>query len=227
MDHFDRTSPHAPAPSAAVEAYEKIARTTFRDDFRSFLDRWNGLDPDGWKADPRWNTSREFVEEASVLYEEFDEWLGVELDPNGTGMDCFEGIATGDPTLELEGPTEEHFYDMRLKPHGYVIGHTGLGDPYVQITQGKFGGHIIMVDHETYYEGADRIFEPTLFDEKDRALVPFSDFITATTDEVWQALVDLTFVEFVAPDFATLLARRITFERRIMAALAPKYWTGD
>lgn len=233
-DFFGEPRPRVSVPGHAIDDYEHMVGTTFRPEWRAFIERWNGLDPSDWTLDEGWMRGEGFDEAYLDAREEAEEVVyggdGEEgLDPCGVGVGDFYGLRTGNEHTDMPVPDDNggmHFYDVRLCRHGYVIAHDGMGNPYVHVTRGTLGGAVLIVEHESYYGGLDRVFAMNNMDAEERAAVPFVSFEAATTDEFWTAMLDMEFASLGAHDFPTMLAKRIALERGLIETLAPRFWRG-
>lgn len=225
-DWFDRSSPRAPAPPEAIAEYERRMGTTIRPDYRAFLERWNGIDLRGWRDAGGRRTDDAFEEREDAARTAAQKAVA-----EATGVDAFfldevtafRGIRTGNRWMDMPLPDADGgvgFYHVRLYPHGYVIGDSGSGDPYVQITKGERGGQIVTLEHDTWHFGTDVVLDLPGADEEDRENWPFASLEEATTDQLWNTMIEGgDLASYVAPDFATLLDAVIDVERRVIATL--------
>ena len=200
-----------PAPTEAIERYERTVGTTFQPDDRRFLETVNGINL-VWQFDDVWDRSDAFFDVVREARRAAggDDW--------GFDIRHVLGLGTGREFIELpaaDGHNQVMFYDLRLFRHGYLVGVDPGGNSAVQVAEGSRTGQIKMLDHETT-SLMYMMFEPDELADDERAMLPEDGSLMTDADAFW------TFFEEDAPTvsdgFGAWLERNVAVQRAAMAA---------
>ena len=187
LERIRALDPEAPrrAPTAeAVAAFETAVGTTLQPDYRTFLDRVNGV----WLPEVEWDDALDDMGHASAA-------------------EIIYGIDTGDRALDqpvAEGSdTDLGFYDTRFSRHGTIIGRDGGDNVIVQVARGREVGAIKWLDHEYWYGGMVRLLGGP---DMDNIYEGFdaSGWDELTTDELWERAAEYGWARTSAPDLSAL-----------------------
>lgn len=145
-----------PATSDAIAQFETRYKVALCEDYKHFLNTYNGLNLVWWSDNSVFNTQKGAYQKAAYgsgtytqypFYEKMTQ-LKEAWDWHFEVVSLF-GLGNKNPRLDMtDFYMQSLFYHDDLVRYAYPIGLDGGGNAMVQIAQGKYRGKLAMIDHE-------------------------------------------------------------------------------